>query len=141
MEVISMRLSQLLSLILAKTNLSVTVPQNSNCYIDNPQRLECNSLYDVIRDVVVRACIGAGLGKDGAEGFGSFIAEQVTGIPTQGCEQLYAAMLQGAYNSVVQDSPIAGKYFCLLSDWSEFNQHLSLIQDGIAEAFKIAKTL
>jgi hypothetical protein len=116
-----MRLSQLLSLILAKTPLSVEVLDSENVQLDAPESLFSVDLHHKIGDIVADACRQVGLSERGACAFGEFITELCTGWSTRYSNEMDILALDASFGRAAE--------------------HLSNIQRGIAAAFEDAKLL
>ena len=136
-----MTLSQLLSLILAQTPLTITVPEEKDCYLDSPERLFDISLHHIVGDIVADACRKAGLTERGACGFGEFVAELATGWATRYSNEADILALDAAFGRAAFGNPTDVIRLYLLPHWGALSEHLHAIQKGIAAAFNDAKLL
>jgi hypothetical protein len=136
-----MRLSQLLSLILAKTPLSVEVPDSENVQLETPKSLFSVDLHYKIGDIVADACRQVGLSERGACAFGEFIAELCTGWSTRYSNETDILALDASFGQAAFSSPTQVIRLYLLPNWGALTEHLSNIQRGIAAAFEDAKLL
>jgi len=135
-----MRLHQLLSLILAKTPLIVSIPEKDNRWFDSPEILFDSAIHTTIVSVVANACRIAGLSECGAYAFGEFVAELTTGWTTFSNKADILA-LDAAFTEVAYGSPNKVIRIYLLPNWEALREHLPAIQRGVAAAFVLAKTL
>jgi len=136
-----MRLSQLLSLILAKTPLSVEVPDSENVQLDAPESLFSIEVHHKIGDIVADACRRVGLTERGACGFGEFVAELATGWSTRYSNETDILALDASFGRAAYGSPTEVIRLYLLPNWDALTEHLPAIQRGIAAAFEDAKLL
>jgi hypothetical protein len=136
-----MRLSQLLSLILAKTPLTIEVPEGEDIDLDSPDEPAEIPLTHEIYDIVAEACRNGGLTERGARAFGDFIAELVTAFPTIYRDELDAEMLHASFSIAAFGDPTLSINFAHLPTWDDLNEHLPAIQLGVAAAFEDAKLL
>jgi hypothetical protein len=159
-----MRLSQLLSLILAKTLLTVEVPEEIDVQLNGPDDPAISlTLEETEEDIVLEACKNAGLTDTGAYAFSLFFYELVTGIPTLNWAvaiiHVFSDRLKaGEISAIIQYAAYASalyERFCIvafgdpnmsfslddLSSWNDLFKHISDIQRGVAAAFEDAKQL
>jgi hypothetical protein len=136
-----MRLSQLLSLILAKTPLSVEVPDSENVQLETPEALSAIDLHHAIGDIVADACRRAGLSERGSIGFGEFIAELATGWATRYSNETDILALDASFGQAAYGSPNDVIRLYLLPTWDALTEHIGAIQRGVASAFEDAKLL
>jgi hypothetical protein len=136
-----MRLSQLLSLILAKTPLSVEVADSENVQLDAPESLFSVDLHHKIGDIVADACRSVGLSERGACGFGEFVAELCTGWATRYSNETDILALDAEFGRAAYGSPTEVIRLYLLPNWDALTEHLHAIQRGVAAAFEDAKLL
>jgi hypothetical protein len=136
-----MRLSQLLSLILAKTPLTVEVPDSENVQLDAPESLFSVDLHHKIGDIVADACRKAGLTERGSIGFGEFVAELCTGWATRYSNEADILALDAEFGRAAYGSPTQVIRLYLLPNFSALTEHLPNIQRGVAAAFEDAKLL
>jgi hypothetical protein len=136
-----MRLSQLLSLILAKTPLTVSVPENDDRQFENPETLFGSAVHPTIVRTVAHACRIAGFSERGAYAFGEFIAQLVTGWTTQISDKADILALDAAFTETAYGSSNKVIRIYLLPNWDALREHLPAIQHGVAAAFALAKTL
>jgi hypothetical protein len=134
-----MRLSQLLSLILAKTSLTIEVPDSENVQLDAPESLSSVDLHHAIGDIVADACRKAGLSERGACGFGEFIAELATGWATRYSNETDILALCASFGRAAYGSPNQVIRLYLLPNWGALTEHLHDIQRGVVAAFEDAK--
>jgi len=139
--VISMRLSQLLLLILAETPLTFSIPEGQDIDLDSPDEPAEIPLTHEIYDSVVEACRNAGLTEQGARVFGDFIAELVTWLPTIYRDAINAGMLHESFSIAAFGDPTMSISLAHLPTWDALNEHLPAIQRGVAAAFEDAKLL
>jgi hypothetical protein len=140
-EVISMRLSQLLSLILAKTPLTVEVPDSENAQLETPESLFSVDLHHKIGDIVADACRKVGLTERGSIGFGEFVAKLATGWSTRYSNETDILALDAEFGRAAYGSPTQVIRLYLLPTWDALTEHLPNIQRGVAAAFEDAKLL
>jgi hypothetical protein len=100
-----MRLSQLLSLILAKTPLTVEVPDSEDAQLETPETLFAIDLHHKIGDIVADACRRAGLSERGSIGFGEFVAELCTGWSTRYSNEMDILALDASFGRAAFGSP------------------------------------
>jgi hypothetical protein len=136
-----MMLSQLLSLILAQTPLTVEVPEGKDAQLDSPESLFSIDLHHAIGDIVADACRRAGLSVRGSAGFGEFIAELATGWATRYSNEADILALDAEFGRAAYGSPTQVIRLYLLPNFSALTEHLPNIQRGIAAAFEGAKGL
>jgi hypothetical protein len=136
-----MRLSQLLSLILAKTPLSVEVPDSENAQLDAPDALFSVDLHHKIGDIVADACRKVGLTKRGAIGFGEFVAGLCTGWATRYSNVMDIVTLNSSFGQAAYSNPSIVIRLYLLPNWDALKEHIDAIQRGVAAAFEDAKLL
>ena len=136
-----MRLSQLLSLILAKTPLTVEVPDSENVQLDAPKSLSSIDLHRKIGNIVADACRKAGLTERGAIGFGEFVAELCTGWATRYSNEADILALDAEFGRAAYGSPTEVIRLYLLPNFNALSEHLPNIQRGVAAAFEDAKLL
>jgi hypothetical protein len=136
-----MRLSQLLSLILAKTPLTVEVPEGEDIDLDSPDEPAEIPLTHEIYDIVAEACRNGGLTERGARAFGDFIAELVTALPTIYRDTIDAEILHASFGIAVFNDPTLTISLADLPTWDDLDEHLPAIQLGVAAAFEDAKML
>jgi hypothetical protein len=136
-----MRLNQLLSLILAKTPLIVSIPENDNRWFNSPETLFDSAIHPTIVRVVAHACVIAGFSERGAYAFGEFIAELITGWTTHFSNKADILALNAAFAEVAYGSSNKVIRIYLLPNWEALREHLPAIQRGVAAAFVLAKTL
>jgi len=136
-----MRLSQLLSFVLAKTPLTVEVSDNEDVQLETPEALFAIALHHKIGDIVADACRRAGLSERGACAFGEFIAELATGWSTRYSNEMDILALDASFGRAAFGSPTQVIRLYLLPNFSALTEHLPNIQRGIAAAFEDAKLL
>jgi hypothetical protein len=136
-----MRLSQLLSLILAKTPLTVSVPENDDRQFDNPETLFGSAVHPTIVRTVAHACRIAGFSERGAYAFGEFIAQLVTGWTTQISDKADILALDAVFTETAYGSSNKVIRIYLLPNWDALREHLPAIQRGVAAAFVLAEAL
>jgi len=136
-----MRLSQLLSLILAKTPLTVEVPDSENVQLETPESLFSVDLHHKIGNIVADACRKEGLSERGACAFGEFIAELCTGWSTRYSNEMDILALDASFGRAAYGSPTQAIRLYLLPNFSALTEHLPNIQRGVAAAFEDAKLL
>jgi len=136
-----MRLSQLLSLILAKTPLSVEVLDSENVQLDTPESLFSVDLHHKIGDIVADACRRVGLSERGSIGFAEFVAELCTGWATRYSNETDILALDASFGRAAYGSPTEVIRLYLLPTWDALTEHLGAIQRGVAAAFEDAKIL
>ena len=136
-----MRLSQLLSFILAKTPLSVEVPDSENVQLETPESLFSVDLHHKIGDIVADACRKEGLSERGSIGFAEFVAELCTGWATRYSNEMDILALDASFGQAAFGSPTQVIRLYLLPNFSALTEHLPNIQRGIAAAFEDAKLL
>jgi len=136
-----MMLSQLLSLILAQTPLTVEVPEGKDVQLDSPESLFSIDLHHSIGDIVADACRRAGLSVRGSAGFGEFVAELATGWATRYSNEADILALDASFGRAAYGSPTQVIRLYLLPNWSAPSEHLPNIQRGLAASFDDAKSL
>jgi len=136
-----MRLSTLLSLILAKTPLTVSVPGGDDLDIESPDRLLVFPVHHKISGVVAEACLAAGLSERAAYGFGKFVAKLVTGWSSRYSNENDVMMLDAAFGQAAYGNPSSVIRLYLLPNWSTLSEHIEDIQRGVAAAYEKAKSL
>jgi hypothetical protein len=136
-----MRLSQLLSLVLAKTPLTVEVADSEDAQLDTPESLFSVDLHHKIGDIVADACRKAGLTERGALSFGEFVAEMATGWSTRYSNETDILALDASFGRAAYGSPTDVVRLYLLPTWDALTDHLPAIQRGVAAAFADAKLL
>jgi hypothetical protein len=136
-----MRLSQLLSLILAKTPLSVEVADSENVQLDAPESLFSVDLHHKIGDIVADACRKAGLTERGAIGFAEFVAELCTGWATRYSNETDILALDAEFGRAAYGNPSTVIRLYLLPNWGALSEHIDAIHRGVAAAFEDAKLL
>jgi hypothetical protein len=136
-----MRLSQLLSLILAKTPLTVEVPDSENVQLETPESLFSVDLHHKIGDIVADACRRAGLTERGSIGFAEFVAGLFTGWATRYSNEVDILSLDASFGQAAYGSPTQVIRLYLLPNWSALTEHIDAIQRGVAAAFEDAKLL
>ena len=136
-----MRLSTLLSLILAKTPLTVSVPEGEDLDIESPKSLADIPVHHKIGDLVAEACLSAGFSERAAYGFGEFVAELVTGWSSRYSNENDVMMLDAVFGQAAYGNPARVVRLYLLPNWSALNEHIEEVQHGVAAAFERAKSL
>ena len=136
-----MRLSQLLSLILAKTPLSVEVADSENVQLDAPESLFSIDLHRKIGNIVADACRRAGLSERGACAFGEFVAGLCTGKETPRSSKEDLINLSGEFGLATFKNQTEVLWLSSLPTWDALTEHIDAIQRGVAAAFEDAKLL
>jgi hypothetical protein len=136
-----MRLSQLLTLILAQTPLTVEVPEGEDIDLDSPDEPAEIPLTHEIYDIVAEACRKEGLTERGACAFAEFVVELVTACPTIYRDEMDAEMLHASFSIAAFGDPTLSISFAHLPTWDDLDEHLPAIQLGVAAAFEDAKLL
>jgi hypothetical protein len=136
-----MRLSQLLTLILAQTPLTVEVHEGEDIDLDSPDEPAEIPLTHEIYDIVAEACRNEELTERGARAFGDFIAELVTALPTIYRDTIDAEILHASFGIAVFNDPTLTISLADLPTWDDLDEHLPAIQLGVAAAFEDAKML
>jgi hypothetical protein len=136
-----MRLSQLLSLILAKTPLSVEVSDSEDVQLETPEALLSIDLHRKIGDIVADACRRAGLSERGACVFGEFVAGLCTGKETPHSRKEDLINLVGEFGVATFENQTKVLWLSLLPTWDDLDKHIEAIQRGVAAAFEVAKKL
>jgi len=136
-----MRLSKLLSLILAETSLEVKVPNKQDKNLSKPEQLCQGDLHCTIFSLVKEACIKQGLSERGADAFAGFIAELVTDLPAKNVGEedimrLYRAFHIAAFGSIKQVVRLS-----TLPTWGTLGIYLDDLRIGVFAAFVSAKKL
>jgi hypothetical protein len=139
--VIDMRLSKLLSLILAQTSLEVKVPNEQDENLSEPKQLRQGDLHCTIFSLVREACIKQGLSEHGADAFAGFIAELVTDLPAENVDEedimrLYRAFHVAAFGSIKQVVRLS-----TLPTWGTLGIYLDDLRIVVFAAFVLAKSL
>jgi len=136
-----MKLSHLLSLILAKTPLTVQVPEEQDAQLDTPEGLFSIDVHHAIGDIVADACLSAGLSVRGSAAFGEFVAELMTGWSTRYGNETDILTLDASFGRAAYGSPTQVIRLYLLPNWDALNEHIDAVQRGVAAAFEDAKLL
>jgi hypothetical protein len=136
-----MHLSQLLSLILAKTPLTISIPDNDNIQLDTPADLSSVEILYLISDIVADACRKEGLSERGSLGFGDFVAKLCTGLSAHYRNETTVSVLEASFGQAAYGGSGRIVRLDLLPKWSVLNERLPAIQRGLAAAFEVAKSL
>jgi len=132
-------LSDLLSLILAKTPLNIAAREDLE--VESPDNLMAFPIHHKVGDLVAESCLSEGLSERGAYAFGEFVAELLTGWSTRYSNEPDVMLLDNVFGQAAYGSPTRVIRLYLLPDWSALSEHIEDIQRGLAAAFEVAKSL
>jgi len=136
-----MKLSTILSLILAKTPLTVSVPEVEDLDIESPDNLSDIPVHHKVGDLVAGACLSSGLHERAAYAFGEFIAELTSGLASRYSNENDILALDAAFGQAAYGNPSMVVRLYLLPNWSALSEHIEDIQHGVAAAFERVKSL
>jgi len=136
-----MRLSTLLSIILTKTPLSVSIPEGDDLDLESPDRLLVFPVHHKISGVVAEACRAVGLSERAAYGFGKFVAKLMTGWSSRYSNENDVMMLDTVFGQAAYGNPSTVIRLYMLPNWEALGEHIEVVQRGVAAAFEKAKSL
>jgi len=135
-----MRLRDLLSQILACTDLQLPAVSNLKVFISAPRDLL--NYKNQIYSAVYKACKQAGLSDAGCQAFAAFVARRVAGFSHrnaygQDVGYEFDVVFDFVIGSCVLN--LRGKNFYKMSDWSFLDNHLAEIRVAFGITYVIAK--